>query len=80
MAVIGSFLGWQGVFGSFFVACLAGSVYGIIHLLVTRDRYLAFGPFLSVGALLMMLFPKAFYAALDWWQGLVQSWTKALMG
>jgi leader peptidase (prepilin peptidase)/N-methyltransferase len=70
MAFIGAFVGWRGVLGTFVIACFAGSVYGIAHWLITRDRYLAFGPFLSLGALVMMLFPEAVFGLLAWYQGL----------
>lgn len=70
MAFIGAFVGWRGVLGAFAIACFAGSVYGIAHWLITKDRYLAFGPFLSLGALVMMLFPDAVFSLLAWYQGL----------
>lgn len=56
MGFIGAFLGWQGVLFTFVLACLAGSIYGIIYFVITRNRYLPFGPFLSLGAYGMMLF------------------------
>lgn len=70
MAFIGSFLGWKAVLLTFFLGCLIGSVYGIAQLVITRDRYVPFGPFLSLGALVMMIFPEWIFAALAWWFGL----------
>lgn len=70
MAFIGAFVGWRGALGTFVIACFAGSVYGIAHWLITRDRYLAFGPFLSLGGLVMMLFPEVVLDLFAWYQGL----------
>jgi len=55
LGMIGGFLGWKGVLLVLLLACLAGSVVGIIVKLVTRDSYIPFGPFLSVGALGVIL-------------------------
>jgi len=55
MAMIGALLGWRGVLLTFVVACLLGSVFGILKLAVLRRMgYAPFGPFLSAGALAML--------------------------
>ena len=55
MGMIGGFLGWDGVLLGFLVAILAGALCGIVIKLVTKDSYMPFGPFLSLGALTVIL-------------------------
>src|SRR5262245_10674490 len=52
MMMVGSFLGWQIVVISLFVAVIPAAVFGVINLLVHRDRSLPFGPSLAAGALI----------------------------
>lgn len=55
LAMIGGFLGWQGVVFTIFSSSILGTVVGIFVALKTRQgRQVAipFGPFLSIGALL----------------------------
>lgn len=58
IAMIGAFLGWQGVFFTIFVGALAGSVVGMI-LMITKKKgrkdKVPFGPFLSFAAILYTL-------------------------
>jgi len=54
MAMIGAFLGWKLVVLSFFVAPFFGAIYGIIEKLRTKDSAIAYGPFLSLGALVCL--------------------------
>lgn len=56
MALLGGFMGWQSILFVFFLGCIFGSVIGIISWIVTKDRYIAFGPFLAMGALVMLFF------------------------
>ena len=65
MGLLGGVAGWNGALVGFFVACLLGSIYGIVRLLVHRDRYLPFGPFLSIGCMLFALWPETFHAAFE---------------
>jgi leader peptidase (prepilin peptidase)/N-methyltransferase len=51
LAMIGSFLGWQGALLTFFIAPFFGATVGIINLLVKKDHTIPYGPFLAVGAL-----------------------------
>ena len=57
MAAAGLFLGWREVTLGFFLGCIIGS---IIHLLLmkfaNKGRQLAFGPYLSAGMVIAMLF------------------------
>ena len=56
MAMIGAFLGWQAVIITFFIAPFAGVIIGIIQAVVRKENELAFGPYLSLGALIVVLF------------------------
>lgn len=56
MAMIGGVLGWKGVLVSLFLACVSGSVVGLVRKAVTGDSYIPFGPFLGLGAVAMMVF------------------------
>lgn len=56
MAMIGAFLGWQPVIIIFFLAviCALGGV--LVRLIFTRESELAYGPYISLGAVLLVLF------------------------
>lgn len=55
MAMVGSVLGWRATLLTFVLACLFGSVFGIVKRIVTGTfGYVPFGPFLSAGALGML--------------------------
>jgi leader peptidase (prepilin peptidase)/N-methyltransferase len=54
LGMIGGFIGWKGVLIALLLACFAGAVIGVIVKLATKDPYIPFGPFLSLGALCMM--------------------------
>lgn len=56
LAAIGAFLGWQGALWTFFLGSFAGAIGGLLHRLVTKDSYVPFGPFLAIGAGLVMFF------------------------
>ena len=59
LAFIGSFLGFKGCWISLLVGSLSGSIIGIIYMLVyrlSRHQKIPFGPFLSLGAILYVLF------------------------
>ncbi|NLL89342.1 MAG: prepilin peptidase [Firmicutes bacterium] len=52
--LIGVFIGPLPALGSIFIASLAGTVFGLIYLLITRqgrNTPIPFGPFLALGAL-----------------------------
>lgn len=67
MGLIGALAGWKGALLAFFLACVLGSIYGIIRVLVWRDRTLPFGPFLAFGGFVLTLWPRAVDAALEWY-------------
>jgi len=54
MAGIGAFVGWEGALLTFFLGCVFGSVIGVVRQLFTRDPYLAFGPYLALGAVVTL--------------------------
>mgnify|MGYP001813862339 CR=1 FL=1 len=54
LALIGAFLGWQGMLGAFFFATLVGAAAGIVMVLTKRlamGSRLPFGLFLALGGL-----------------------------
>lgn len=55
MAVIGGFVGPLGVLLTFLIACLLGSAVGIVSWVLTRSMLIPFGPFLSAGAFVVLL-------------------------
>ena len=59
MGMIGSFLGPGPVVMVLFIGCVFGSVVGLTIFSITRNRYLAFGPYLSRGAAIMLLWGHA---------------------
>jgi len=57
LAMIGAFVGWQGVLLTLFIGSMAGSIIGLFLMVFRRaDARLAlpFGPFLSIGALVTL--------------------------
>ena len=66
MAVIGGFLGWKAIPLVFLAAAFVGAVIGIVSYLKTHDREIPLGPFLSLGAIVVMLWGNAI---VNWWVG-----------
>jgi len=56
MALIGSFLGWQAGVMVFFLAPAVALVVVIFTFLTRRQREIPFGPYLSIAALIVVLF------------------------
>ena len=56
LGMVGAFLGFDGVLLVFFLGSLAGAVGGLLQRWVTGDRYIAFGPYLSLGVVLVIFF------------------------
>jgi leader peptidase (prepilin peptidase) / N-methyltransferase len=62
LAMIGAFIGWQGVLLTIFAASAIGTLAGILAMLKTgKGMKLAvpFGPFLAIGALIHLFFGEA---------------------
>ncbi|HEY6565257.1 MAG TPA: A24 family peptidase [Pirellulaceae bacterium] len=55
MAMLGAHLGWQPTLLVFFIAPFAGAVMAIAQWLVTREHEIAYGPYLCLGALIVLL-------------------------
>ncbi len=59
LALIGAFLGWQGVLTTLFLATISGAVVGLAMMLAGRlglQSRLPFGFFLALGGLLSLFF------------------------
>jgi len=56
MAFLGGFLGWESTLYIFIVACFLGSIIGITLYFITKDHYIAFGPYIALAALVVMFF------------------------
>ena len=59
MAFLGGFFGWESTLYTFFIACFLGSIIGIILYFITKDHYIAFGPYIAMAALIT-LFSKSY--------------------
>src|SRR5204862_1201878 len=62
LAAIGAFLGWRRVLFSIFAGSIAGSIVGLMTLLVGKRVWsakLPFGPYLALGGLIWMFFGEA---------------------
>lgn len=71
LAMIGAFLGWKAIFPVIFLSSLAGTLVGVPLMLIRKaDGKLAipFGPFLALGALVMVLWGPLL---LRWYFGLL---------
>jgi leader peptidase (prepilin peptidase) / N-methyltransferase len=58
IAMIGAFLGWQGAFFTILSGALLGSLVGVTLMVLGkkgRKDKVPFGPFLSIGAILFIL-------------------------
>lgn len=69
MAAAGLLLGWKHIIIALFVGCILGSVIHIILMKVLKKgRMLAFGPYLSLGIYIAMLYGKPL---MDWYIGII---------
>ena len=64
LAVIGGFLGWRAIPMVFLLAAFIGAVVGGVVYFKTRSREIPLGPFLALGALLVVLWGNQI---LNWW-------------
>ncbi len=55
MAMIGTFVGWQSCLAIFFLAPFAGAVIAVIKWIFDRNREIAYGPFLCLGTLVLIV-------------------------
>jgi prepilin signal peptidase PulO-like enzyme (type II secretory pathway) len=56
MAMLGAFMGWQAIFIAFFVGAIFAFAVAGIRWLIHRDNVIPYGPFLSLGTLVLLLF------------------------
>lgn len=71
MAAAGLFLGGKLVLLAFFLGCILGSVIHMIRMLITKEKsMLAFGPYLSLGIFISMI----------WGESLIQWYLNYIMG
>jgi len=56
MAMVGAFLGWKVAVATFFISPFFGLFYGLPLLLLKGEHVMPYGPFLSGGAFIAMLF------------------------
>ena len=59
LAMIGAFLGWKPAILTIFLGGVIGATVGLALMAlrrITREAYLPFGPFLSLGAVVVMLY------------------------
>ena len=72
MAGIGAFLGWDGALLTFFLGCVFGAVVGLLRQFFVKDPYLAFGPYLAIGAVVTLFLGEPFveFLTVTWpaWQ------------
>ncbi len=55
MGMIGAYMGWQAALLIFFLAPLAGVVIAVIQWFLTKRHEIAYGPYLSLATLLLIL-------------------------
>ena len=66
MGMIGAWLGWQPALLVFAIAPFAALVIAVIQLIAVKHTEIAFGPYLSLGAIVVILF----------WGSLWHDWAK----
>lgn len=68
LAFIGSFTGLLGLWATVLIGSISGSIIGLVYLVVTgksgSSARIPFGPFLSFGAIIFVLFQDFFMAML----------------
>jgi leader peptidase (prepilin peptidase) / N-methyltransferase len=73
LAMIGAFIGWKGVLFTILCSSFVGTVVGVILMLVSSadSKYaVPFGPFLSIGAVIYVLWGEAL---ISWYLGFLRT-------
>jgi len=65
MAMVGAFFGWKVAVIAFFLSPFIGLLYGIPLALLTDEHVMPYGPFLSIGAILAIVFRDGLCGYLD---------------
>jgi len=76
MAMLGSYFGWKVVLMAFFLAPFVGLLYGLPLLLLRDEHVMPYGPFLSLGAVLTIVFRES----LCYWPAQIEGLFRALVG
>jgi len=58
LSMIGAFLGWERAVLTFFLAPFMGGTFGIVNLIVKKDRTVPYGPFLAFAAIISMFWAE----------------------
>ncbi|NUM36231.1 MAG: prepilin peptidase [Candidatus Brocadiae bacterium] len=75
MALVGGFLGWDSALIIFLLACILGTFIGIFSLILTKDHYIPFGPYLAAGTLVTLLFKEdILHLSFHVWPQIVSKW------
>jgi leader peptidase (prepilin peptidase)/N-methyltransferase len=72
MGMVGSFLGWKGALLTIMLGALAGSVVGVLLIVLKRhkmEKVIPFGPFLALGAVATAFFGPDI---ISWYLGLIR--------
>jgi leader peptidase (prepilin peptidase) / N-methyltransferase len=79
MGMLGGFIGWKGVLLTLLVGCFTGAAIGLVVRVFHRKSYIPFGPFLSLGAL-VVLFGRGWldWVLFIWYPGLIHGGFAAL--
>ncbi len=64
MGAVGAFLGWKLAILTFFIAPFFGAVYGIVILFRKGSHLIAYGPFLSIAAVIALFYGEAIIRSL----------------
>ena len=59
MAMLGAFFGWKVVLVTFFLSPFLGLIYGVPLMLMSDENVMPYGPFLSLAAVLALVFRTA---------------------
>ena len=72
LALVGSFLGVPGGLTSFVIACIIGAIVGVILIVFgirSRKDEIPFGPFISIGAIMVCIFGERLIPMVFPWLG-----------
>jgi leader peptidase (prepilin peptidase)/N-methyltransferase len=74
LAMIGAFIGWKGVLFTILCSSFVGSIVGVVLMLISAQadsKYaVPFGPFLSLGAVIYVLWGEAL---INWYWGFLRA-------
>jgi prepilin signal peptidase PulO-like enzyme (type II secretory pathway) len=79
MAMIGTFVGWQPSLIIFFLAPLTGLVLAVTQWLLTRRKDIPYGPFLSLGTLILIIWWAPVWNRWGWPVFMLRWWIIAIL-